>query len=172
MIKIKNLIKEDHIKYTIYCDMDSVLTDFDAAFLSIADVKTKDGWEYKKKFGRDRFQSIINSKGLTFWSEMPWMADGKKLWRYINATADKVYILSSPSSHDKGESIEGKTMWCKKNLGADVNIILEEDKSKYSKKYHILIDDLDKNINPWRKLGGIGILHKSTELTIQHLKNI
>jgi hypothetical protein len=100
------------------------------------------------------------------------MADGKKLWRYINATADKVYILSSPSSHDKGESIEGKTMWCKKNLGADVNIILEEDKSKYSKKYHILIDDLDKNINPWRKLGGIGILHKSTELTIQHLKNI
>lgn len=171
MIKIKKLIKENYI-YEIYCDMDSVLSDFDTAFLQIADVKTKDGWEYKKKFGKQKFWDIIQTTGLKFWTEMPWMKDGKKLWNYLQKLDADVRVLSAPSTHDNGESKTGKIIWCKNNLGPNVQVILEDNKFKYAGQGKILIDDLEKNIIPWKEHGGIGILHKSTSDTIQRLHKI
>ena len=44
------------------------------------------------------------------------------------------------------------------------------DKHKYAAPNHILIDDRMKAIGPWRKAGGIGILHKDTKDTIAKLK--
>jgi len=171
MIKIKDLIKENKAQYEIYCDMDSVLTDYDSAFVKIADVKTRDGWEYKAKFGKKKFYDIIRQEGLDFWTEMPWMPDGKKLWKYLQSVADKIYVLSAPASNIDSELCKtGKMIWCKRNLGPYVQVILEENKYKYAAPNHILIDDLDKNIVPWRHHGGIAIQHTSADDTIKKLK--
>lgn len=169
MIKIKKLIKEESA-FKIFVDMDSVLSDFDAMFLTIADEQVKDGWQYQKNYGKKRFWKLINKKGIDFWTEMPLMKDGKELWNYLMSLDCEVSVLSSPSSHDEGASKRGKLIWCKNNLGHNVNVILEDDKFKYSGKAHILIDDLEKNIIPWKQKGGIGILHKSANKTIHTLK--
>jgi len=171
MIKIKSLIKEQN-DYIIYYDMDSVLSDFDAAFRKISDVPVKDGWEYKKKFSKQKFWNLIAQKGLEFWSTMPWMADGKKLWSYLTRSPYEVIILSAPSTNDKAISERGKKIWCKNNLGSNVKIILDGDKYKYAGHNKVLIDDLEKNIIPWRQHGGIGILHKNAIETLQQLQKL
>lgn len=171
MIKIKSLIKED-IQYKIYCDMDSVLTDFDAAFREISDVDVPDGWEYKKRFGKQKFWDLVGDRGLEFWSNMPWMSDGKKLWRYLRDCPSDVTILSAPSTRDRSISVKGKLLWCRNHLSPDLNVILEDDKYKYSGYGRILIDDLEKNIIPWEQRGGIGILHTSANDTIHKLKKL
>ena len=46
------------------------------------------------------------------------------------------------------------------------------DKHEYAAPNHILIDDRDKAILPWREAGGIGILHTSANDTIAQLKEL
>ena len=60
----------------IYCDMDGVLSDFVLA----AKKATGQNWE-GMRHGQD-WESIKNTQN--FWSNMPWMRDGKKLWGFIN----------------------------------------------------------------------------------------
>ena len=60
----------------IYCDMDGVLTDFVLA----AKKATGQDWE-GMRHGQD-WNSIKDTPN--FWSNMPWMKDGKRLWGYIN----------------------------------------------------------------------------------------
>ena len=56
----------------IYCDMDGVLTDF----VKAAKKATGQNWE-GMRHGQD-WESIKNTNN--FWSNMPWMPGGKKLW--------------------------------------------------------------------------------------------
>jgi hypothetical protein len=67
----------------------------------------------------------------------------------------------------------GKRVWVKNNL-AGTKLILSSasTKKQYSGKNHILIDDRADNIQGWISEGGIGILHTSTENTIQQLKKL
>jgi len=167
VILLKEILK--NTKYIVYCDLDSVLADFDNMFVSIAGVNIKDGWSFKKKYGEEKFWNIISNYGIKFWTDMPWMSDGRQLWKYIISTFSKINILSSVPEDDTAHSRQGKIVWCKRNLG-NVNVILEKNKYRYVSKNSILIDDLEKNINPWVSSGGIGILHKSTGNTISKLE--
>jgi hypothetical protein len=45
-------------------------------------------------------------------------------------------------------------------------------KAAYAKPNHILIDDREKSIQPWREAGGIGILHTSAADTISQLQKL
>jgi hypothetical protein len=57
----------------------------------------------------------------------------------------------------------------------NIHITLRSDKKKYAKSNgipNILIDDWEPNIAEWNAAGGIGILHKNTEDTIQRLKKL
>jgi len=167
MLKLGNLLKEVN-EYEIFCDMDGVLTDFDKQLYLFTGIKG--GREYEKKKGTEAFWDEIDKGGLKYWSEMPWMPDGKKLWNYIK---DKnVRILSSPA-RTIPESSKGKRIWVKKNLGS-VELLLRQAKNKqeFAKKNAILIDDMDENIKQWKAKGGIGILHKSAADTIKKLKEL
>jgi len=170
MLKLSKLIKEYiyQYKYTVYCDMDGVLTDFDKQLENFTGIK--DGRKYEKKEGTEAFWSEIGKGGLKYWSEMPWMKDGKKLWDYIKNK--NVKILSAPA-RTIPESPRGKHMWVKGNLG-NVELILRRarDKQDFAKKDAILIDDMDENIKQWKARGGIGILHKSASSTIKKLKEL
>ena len=154
-------------KIELNCDMDGVLTNFEGSFLKVSDGQTCNVYEYEQ--GSEEFWKLIDAEGLKWWSEMPWMPDGKLLWYYIENM--KPYILSAPAKR-LPQSREGKKIWAGRELGNDVTLRLTKAKLKqtFAHPNAILIDDMQRNINQWRNAGGIGILHTSAEDTIRQLK--
>lgn len=151
-------------KYTIFCDMDQVLTDLNKAFLNITGINIEGVY-----ISDNSFWIPVNDAGLPFWEFMPWTKDGRELWKYIEKY--NPVILSAPS--EKNESRVGKMRWVRRELPG-VKLILRsaEYKREFASPNSILIDDLEKNIDQWIESGGIGILHTSTESTINKLKNL
>ena len=159
--------QEEPPQYTIYSDMDGVLTDFEGRFKQFSGIEPN---EYKKKFGIEGFWGLIDDEiGVRFWTGMPWMPGGEKYWNYIKK--HNPILLSSPSRQN--ESRLGKRLWKKRNM-PDTKLILaySDNKKDYADKNSILIDDYPKNIEQWRAAGGIGILHTSAEDTIKQLQKL
>ena len=151
--------------YTIYVDMDGVISDF------VKHVEESFGVSFNTLLADDNeFWRLIHDKGEQYWLDMPLMSDAKKLMGYIKK--ENVKILSSAGSPKNAKKfiISGKMKWMKKYFPS-VPVIIEYNKSKYANEKSILIDDLTKNIKPWIKSGGIGILHTSTDDTIKQLKS-
>lgn len=166
--QIKNEKKSNipSTQYTIFCDMDGVLCDFDSRFKQYGGMSPK---EYESKYNGDKFWELITKIGYKFWSEMPWMIDGKKLWSYIEKY--NPILLSAPSSHSS--SRYGKRLWVEHNIPNHKLILSDRSKKQnYSKKNRILIDDRDDTISEWNLKGGIGILHTNADDTIKQLKNL
>jgi hypothetical protein len=171
LLEIYNTIKEieqekEAQKYTIYCDMDGVLTDFDERFDYFSGMGPR---EYESKYGTEKFWNLIGKAGVGYWVGMKWMPDGKTLWNYIKPY--NPILLSAPSKEESSRL--GKRLWVKKHL-AGTKLILAKaaDKKNYAGRYHILIDDRADNIKGWIAEGGIGILHTSADNTIKQLKKL
>jgi 5'(3')-deoxyribonucleotidase len=160
-------------KYLIFCDMDGVLVDFDRGYKDLTGKSTSHAdVQDKNDFWRLLDQSL-EEKGLTeydYWVNLPWMPDGKKLWAYIKEY--NPYILTAPSL-DPG-SKQGKREWVLKELPEAKNVYFRKasDKSQFSGKNRILIDDRADTIESWRSKGGIGIYHTSALNTIKQLKDL
>jgi len=182
------IIKFNNYKnYQIFCDMDGVLTDFENRFINIpANTEKLSFDEYDEKYGKYSAWEIIEEEGIRWWSHMPWIKDGKKLWEFINKNND-VIICSSPSRSIL--SSNGKVIWIERELGIkqneatrspkrwdnDSRIVLSSQKYLFCNRFKnsILIDDTPKQINNWVNAGGIGILHTGdVELTINKIKDI
>jgi hypothetical protein len=154
-------------QYKIFCDMDGVLCDFDRRFEQFGGMSPQ---EYESKKGVKEFWELIDNKiGVQFWSKMPWMPDGKQLWKHIEKYNPS--LLSAPS--EEASSRYGKHLWVKENMpGTKLILASREKKKNYSKKNRILIDDRQDTIQEWNAKGGIGILHISTENTINQLQKL
>jgi len=168
--KLNKVLKEEETeqKYTIYCDMDGVLTDFDKQFEKISGgVPPR---QYEETNGKNVFWKLIDDAGVGFWVGMPWMPNGKKLWDYISKYNPS--ILSAPSQQN--ESRLGKRLWVRNNLSPKPKVILAsaQNKQNYAGTNRILIDDRPSNVEQWRSKGGIGILFISTEQTISDLQKL
>lgn len=167
---VENMVKS---KFTIYCDMDGVLTDFEAQFDHYYGMSAR---EYAQMKGPELMKKAINDIGLDFWAKMPLYPGALELWSYISKY--NPIILSSPSTFKY--AIQGKNIWIKNNLSpAPSNIIYKQTGHKEEAiqglpeseiKRSILIDDYYRNLSPWKELGGIGITHKSASQTINILK--
>jgi len=169
----KLMIEAISSRFTIYCDMDGVLCDFEAQFDHYYGISVS---EYRKEKGAVILKRAIDDIGVDFWSKMPWYPGGQELWSYISKY--NANILSSPSTFEY--AVEGKLIWIKNNLnpkpaktlfeqsGEKQNVLsgLTPDQIKNS----ILIDDFYTNIKPWQQAGGIGITHKNISQTISILK--
>ena len=154
-------------KYTIYCDMDGVLCDFDKRFMEFSNGIPPS--QYENEFGKKAFWKLISQKGVGFWVGIPWMPDGKQLWDYIKQYNPS--LLSAPSSEESSRL--GKRLWVKNNLSGTKLILRQaEQKQEFAKPNSILIDDRTSNIQQWRDKGGIGILHTSADETIKQLKEL
>jgi len=156
--------KQDNI---IYCDMDGVIADFDKRFRELAKMSPD---QYEEKYGIEKFWNFIDNEiGVRFWVGIPWMQDGKQLWEYIKKY--KPTLLSAPSRNN--ESRLGKRLWVKKYIpGTKLVLASRVNKQDYAKPNAILIDDRPDTIIEWENKGGVGILHKSAEETIQKLKSL
>jgi len=163
-MKFKKYLTEK-TKYTIYVDMDGVLTDF------VRQTEETFGVKFDTLLNNDSlFWELIRKAGEPYWSEMPMMKDAKKLMNYMKD--ENVKILSSAGSprNEHKDTISGKLKWMKKHF-PNIPVIIEYEKYKYADENSILIDDLKKNIDPWIKHGGIGILHTDANSTIKKLKS-
>jgi hypothetical protein len=152
--------------YTIFCDMDGVLVDFEKGY---HDLTGNHASQFPK--GDSSFWKPIEEEGAMFWATLPWMSDGQELWSYIKK--HKPYILSAPSQ-DPSSKI-GKEAWLKMNLQNNFKkayFASRGNKQMFAGPNKILIDDLQQTINEWNAKGGIGIHHTSASNTIKELKKL
>ena len=85
LLEIYNKVREaeqenEAQKYTIYCDMDGVLVDFDQGYKDLTGITTKEA----DAQGKESFWEPIAKAGAGFWIRLKWMPDGQQLWDYIN----------------------------------------------------------------------------------------
>jgi hypothetical protein len=166
MIKLTDLLKEiEDQQYTIYCDMDGVLVDFDQGYKNLTGKSTEEA----NAQGDETFWNPIKQAGAGFWIKLKWMPDGQQIWDYINKYTP--ILLSAPSKEESSKI--GKRVWVKRNLPG-VKLILRpaSQKQQFSGENQILIDDRESNIEQWKNKGGIGILHTSAANTIKQLKEL
>jgi hypothetical protein len=158
-------LREEETEYTIYCDMDSVLVDFDLGYQELTGMNTQQA----DANGVEAFWEPLTKAGAKFWITLQWMPDGKQLWDYIKKY--NPILLSAPSREESSKL--GKRVWVKRELPG-VKLILKyaSQKQEYASPTSILIDDRQKNIDQWEAAGGIGIFHTSTPNTIEQLKQL
>ena len=158
-------LREEETEYTIYCDMDSVLVDFDRGYQELTGMTTQQA----DANGAEAFWAPLSKAGAKFWITLEWMPDGKQLWDYIKKY--NPILLSAPSREESSKL--GKRVWVKRELPG-VKLILKyaSQKQEYASPTSILIDDRQKNIDQWEAAGGIGILHTNTANTIKQLQQL
>jgi hypothetical protein len=170
--------------YTIYCDMDGVLCDFDEGYKKLTDISTQKANTMGKPYFWKLFREKLKEKDIKekdFWANLKWQPGGEKLWDSIqkynpNILSAPAIDFSLPSdqqlSPDYNEAIQGKKEWIAKNLsGVGEEIFVPApQKSKYASPKSILIDDMKKNTDAWRSSGGKAILHTSSPETLDILK--
>ena len=157
-------------QYKIYCDMDGVLTNFEARFEHYSGMHPK---VYENTYGTEAFWTLIDQKvGIKFWSGMDWMPQGQLLWKFIEPYRPK--LLTSPSRDNNSRL--GKNLWVKENFLVPPKTIFaySKDKRRYAAPDAILIDDKKSNIREWIQDGGIGIRCKNGDsiAVIQELQNL
>jgi len=158
-------LREEETQYTIYCDMDSVLVDFDRGYQELTGMTTQQA----DASGVEAFWDPLTKAGAKFWITLNWMSDGKQLWDYIKKY--NPILLSAPSREESSKL--GKRVWVKRELpGTKLILRYAPQKQEYASPTSILIDDRQKNIDQWEAAGGIGILHTSTANTIEQLKQL
>jgi hypothetical protein len=160
-------VKKD---YKLFVDLDGVMADLDKHVKEVSG-KTFDELRASGS-GFTEFVAQEREQGFTVFDELDKMPDADQLWNYIvKYTPDILTATGSPVEKATAEKIR----WVHDNLSGFDNILTTVSgahKHKYAAPNHILIDDRDKAILPWREAGGIGILHTSASDTIAQLKQL
>ncbi len=174
-MNLKLLLEEiETSQYQIYQDIDGCLADFENHYEhftgKLPDEAERDLiQQYGKKIGKNKFWEPIDGLGAKFWSEMPWMKDGKELWNFVKQYKPK--LLSSPSR--SSTSREGKKIWANKNTpGTELILRYANQKHEFSGPKNILIDDRADTCQRWKDAGGIVICHKNAKDTIKQLQKL
>ena len=163
---------DENIKRIVFVDLDGVLANFALGFHNLTGLNSEttpdeELWPKIEEYGKTKF-----------FSELPWMKDGKELWSFITNNFLNVKILSALGKNDKvdgGKTRVGKLQWLAHNIPQLQRNDIQFVYNKRQKKDHckspndILIDDTKIVIDDWNKQGGIGILHHSTQDTISKL---
>jgi len=162
--------------YTIYCDMDGVLCDFDQGYKDLTGESTDEANAKGKSYFWKLFRESVGENEKDFWANLPPQPGGEDLWKFISPYNPN--ILSSPSidfrlSQDQqldpkfNQAIQGKKEWIDKNLYnvGEKFFVPAVQKAKFAAPNHILIDDMKKNTDAWEAAGGIAILHKNYATT-------
>ena len=162
--------------YTIYCDMDGVLCDFDQGYEKLTGESTDEANAKGKSYFWKLFRESVGENEKDFWANLPWQPGGEELWNYIKSSSPN--ILSAPAvdfnlpqdqqlNPEFNQAIQGKKEWINKNL-YNVNeeiFVPASQKVDSVAPNHILIDDMKKNTDAWEAAGGIAILHKNYATT-------
>ncbi len=160
----------------IYFDMDGVLADFDRGVIELANAKPRNQLHSTPEEDKILWDAV--RKVDHFYDKLELMDNAKELFDLVyNKYQDKCEVLTGiPKPHKNILNAgEDKISWMHRILSKNIviNIVYKEQKKDFCTGPDcILIDDLETNINEWRKLGGTGILHKNAKDTINELKKL
>jgi len=162
-------VKKD---YKLFVDLDGVVADLDKHVLELTG---KTFPQLRQNDNDDGFQNFVDSEraeGHTVFDDLDPHPDAHELWNYI--VKYKPSILTATGVPEAPAAAE-KIRWVHDNLSGFDNIHTVKKsimKAAYAEPNHILIDDREKSIQPWREAGGIGILHTSAADTISQLQKL
>lgn len=167
-MKLKDLKPTD---YVLYVDLDGVLANLQGRVEEILGPieTTPDGGNWVNS---DEIWKKLIAMNEPDFSTLDKLSDADTLWNYVKQY--KPHILTASGEPAKKNAAE-KREWVQNNLSnfsKVYTVVGSEEKAKYAKPEAILIDDRMKSIGPWRKSGGIGILHTSADDTIKQLKKL
>jgi 5'(3')-deoxyribonucleotidase len=100
------------------------------------------------------------------------MADMDHLVDHIKQSGEYWEILTATGDVNRSRVAADKNKWIKEHVDPNVLItctIKGRHKAVFANHNHVLIDDRLENIEAWTKAGGIGILHKNAQETIEKL---
>ena len=141
----------------IYLDLDGVIADFNKKYKEMFGIEPSVA-EKDKKF-EPYFNEFIDKQAFANLELMP---DALNLINYLRKTGIPIEILSSTASERRDTLIRPQKMKWLKDHHIEFPVILVPGarlKQKYARENAILIDDTSKNIDEWRREGGIGILY-------------
>ena len=157
----------------IYFDLDQVLADFNRGVTELC------GLEYQEDRNSTSAADDVMWEGIRdvdhFYDKLKLMVGAKILFDAVyNKYKNRCEILTGIPKPKRGilTAGEDKKEWVRRLLSKDivVNIVFKEQKAEFcTGKDCILIDDNNKNIEDWEKMGGTGILFKSAEETLAAL---
>ena len=170
MKSFKQYLKEaDKKSYKIYCDMDGVLVDFMGGIMQTLNISREPN---QKEI--ETFLSTLEGSSVDWWANLEWQEGGKQLWSVLKELNVEI-LTACPDQCNMQPSVKkGKKIWCKDNLkmSSGINVTTRKGKTKFVAPSHILIDDYIKNINEWKRAGGIGIHYRTPKQTAKELKDI
>ena len=154
----------------IYCDMDGVLVDF---------VKYT-----SEHLGQSFTDEKWTELPVDMFYRMPPMIDAKVLWNFIGKYDPFILTAVPRKSESRGpiseRAADDKKKWAKKHFRVSENkiyAVLRKHKANFAKdgrdgRPNLLIDDHSKNIDAFKRAGGLGIIHTSARNTIKELKKL
>lgn len=169
-MKIKDI--KQPTNYTIYVDLDGVMADL---YKKIHELTGH--WIINDDNGADaeawKEVNAYRKAGNKMFEELELLPDAMQLWNYVKRY--NPHILTALGKYMTEETDKEKRTWISRNLSGYNNVYtvkFSRMKAEYATPTSILIDDRMRSIRPWKKAGGIGILHKSAADTIHQLKEL
>ena len=157
-------------RYHIYLDLDGVFANFEKRLVEFTkaepwSLSSKDMWTAINYY--DRFIQ-------PFFSTLEKMPECDRLWSFVTENFESYSFLSAKGTGQDNYA-EQKAQWVSENICTSTLVeCVERGAEKYVKAapHHVLVDDMERNIDAWVHAGGIGILHRSVDDTLEQLSKL
>lgn len=154
----------------IYFDMDGVLAELDPALLMLCGPSLPPRGERTAEETRLMWRRVAETPG--FFSSLSPIRGSLEMFHIARAHfgAEQVAILTGVPS-DVPDAARDKRIWCARHLGSvTVHTVLSDEKHlRCTGRQDVLIDDLERNAEAWRKAGGTAILFESPDQALAEM---
>lgn len=151
------------LRMKLLIDMDGVLVNFMKGIIDYYDLPfdpypCPGSEEFYPYLGMSKTR-FWKGLGEEFWATLEWMSDGEKILHLAEEQFGhkNICVLSSPSAHSS--CLAGKFRWIQKHMpDYRRQYLIGPAKHFCAGNGTILLDDLDRNVDKFRKCGGKAIL--------------
>lgn len=153
----------------VFVDLDGVLADFDAAYISAFGEKNNHDLPEPPGFW-DRLGALNVGH---FYADLPVMLDAVELWNGLRLIGFTPVVLTG-IPYSLPHAAPDKRAWVARHFGADVEVICcpSKHKCRYGVAGDLLIDDWTKYRSLWEDMGGVFILHTSAANSLAQVEAV